>query len=285
MARKTHGLGRGLDSLFSDTEEWDASSLRDIAIGDLDPNPDQPRQTFNDESISQLAESMKDQGVLQPLLVVPTEGGRYRIIAGERRYRAARKAELDTVPCIVRDIDVIQQMEIALIENLQREDLNAIDSARGIDALMKQYGYTQEKVGERLGMSRSAVANSQRLLSLPEEICALVRSGKLSAGHARALAGLNSNREEQIRLARKAVAEELSVRQMEQLASEANKVRKPRKKPEMPAELGELQEKIRSKTGLRSVLTGNINRGRIVLSYASREELERLNEVLDLINE
>ena len=257
MAKKSHGLGRGLDSLFPGAEEW-GTSIQEIPVGELDPNPDQPRQSFDQESIGQLADSIRDQGVLQPLLVVPASGGRYRIIAGERRYRASRMAGLETVPCIVKDIDVIRQMEIALIENLQREDLNPMEAARGIQALMKQCGYTQEKVSTRLGKSRPAVANLLRLLSLPEEVTEMVRDGLISAGHARVLAGIKDP-EEQIRLAHRAAEEGMSVRQ--------------------------LQEKIRLKTGLKSALTGSITKGRIVLQYSSRDELERLNELLDQIQE
>ena len=284
MAKKSHGLGRGLDSLFPGAEEW-GTSIQEIPVGELDPNPDQPRQSFDQESIGQLADSIRDQGVLQPLLVVPASGGRYRIIAGERRYRASRLAGLETVPCIVKDIDVIRQMEIALIENLQREDLNPMEAARGIQALMKQCGYTQEKVSARLGKSRPAVANLLRLLSLPEEVTEMVRDGLISAGHARVLAGIRDP-EEQIRLAHRAADEGMSVRRLEQLASAVKEkpARKRRPAP-MPAELGELQEKIRLKTGLKSALTGSITKGRIVLQYSSRDELERLNELLDQIQE
>lgn len=284
MAKKSHGLGRGLDSLFPGAEEW-GTSIQEIPVGELDPNPDQPRQSFDQESIAQLADSIRDQGVLQPLLVVPASGGRYRIIAGERRYRASRVAGLETVPCIVKDIDVIRQMEIALIENLQREDLNPMEAARGIQALMKQCGYTQEKVSARLGKSRPAVANLLRLLSLPEEVTEMVRDGLISAGHARVLAGIRSA-EEQIRLAKRAADEGMSVRRLEQLAAAAKeKPVKKRRAVSLPAELGELQEKIRLKTGLKSALTGSITRGRIVLQYSSRDELERLNELLDQIQE
>ena len=284
MAKKSHGLGRGLDSLFPGAEEW-GTSIQEIPMGELDPNPDQPRQSFDQESIGQLADSIRDQGVLQPLLVVPASGGRYRIIAGERRYRASRLAGLETVPCIVKDIDVIRQMEIALIENLQREDLNPMEAARGIQALMKQCGYTQEKVSARLGKSRPAVANLLRLLSLPEEVTEMVRDGLISAGHARVLAGIRDP-EEQIRLAHRAADEGMSVRRLEQLASAAKeKPAKKRRPAPMPAELGELQEKIRLKTGLKSALTGSITKGRIVLQYSSRDELERLNELLDQIQE
>ena len=283
MAKKTFGLGRGLESRLPDSGD-SGIGIMQIPIGELDPNPDQPRQTFDETTIAQLAASIQDQGFLQPLLVVPTPGGRYRIVAGERRYRAGRKAGVDTIPCIVRDLDVTQQMEIALIENLQREDLNPMEAARGIDALKTQCGYTQEKIAARLGMSRPAVANMLRLLTLPDEVTEMVRDGLLTAGHARVLAGLNS-REDQIRLAHRAADEGMNVRQLEQLAASLKPDRPARKRkaPEMPAELGELQDKIRLKTGLKSTLTGNINKGKIVLQYSTREELERLNDVLDMI--
>ena len=283
MAKKTFGLGRGLESLLPDSGD-SGIGIMQIPIGELDPNPDQPRQTFDETTIAQLAASIQDQGFLQPLLVVPTPGGRYRIVAGERRYRAGRKAGVDTIPCIVRDLDVTQQMEIALIENLQREDLNPMEAARGIDALKTQCGYTQEKIAARLGMSRPAVANMLRLLTLPDEVTEMVRDGLLTAGHARVLAGLNS-REDQNRLAHRAADEGMNVRQLEQLAASLKPDRPARKRkaPEMPAELGELQDKIRLKTGLKSTLTGNINKGKIVLQYSTREELERLNDVLDMI--
>ena len=245
-------------------------------MGELDPNPDQPRRTFSPESISQLADSIREQGVLQPLLVAPAGGGRYMIIAGERRYRAGREAGLETLPCIVKDIDVIRQ---------RREDLNPIEAAKGIRALMDQCGYTQEKVSFRLGKSRPAVANMLRLLQLPDEVTEMVKDGLLTAGHARVLAGVNSSAE-QLRLAHKAVDEGLNVRQMEQLVKALGA--KPKKKAapkRLPAELNELQEKILRRTGLKSTLTGSISKGRIVLQYSSREELERLNDILDKIGE
>ena len=284
MAKKTHGLGRGLDSLFAGAEDW-GTSIQEIAVGELDPNPDQPRRTFSEESISQLADSIREQGVLQPLLVAPASGGRYMIIAGERRFRAGRMAGLETLPCIVKDIDVIRQREIALIENLQREDLNPIEAARGVKALMDQCGYTQEKIGERLGKSRPAIANMIRLLQLPDEVTEMVKDGLLSAGHARVLAGI-ADREEQLRLARKAVDEGLNVRQMEQLAKAAGSGQKKKKAVrQLPAELSELEDKIRRKTGLKSTLTGSVRKGRIVLQYSTREELEHLNDILDMLEE
>ena len=284
MAKKTHGLGRGLDSLFAGSEDW-GTSIQEIPVGELDPNPDQPRRTFSEESIGQLADSIREQGVLQPLLVAPSGGERYMIIAGERRFRAGRAAGLATLPCIVKDIDVIRQREIALIENLQREDLNPIEAARGVKALMDQCGYTQEKIGERLGKSRPAIANMIRLLQLPDEVSEMVKDGLLSAGHARVLIGI-PDKETQLRLARKAVDEGLNVRQMEQLAkTTAGKPKKKAAPKQLPAELGELQDKIRRKTGLKSTLTGSIKKGRIVLQYSTREELEHLNDILDMLED
>ena len=284
MAKKTHGLGRGLDSLFAGSEDW-GTSIQEIPVGELDPNPDQPRRTFSEESIGQLADSIREQGVLQPLLVAPSGGGRYMIIAGERRFRAGRAAGLATLPCIVKDIDGIRQREIALIENLQREDLNPIEAARGVKALMDQCGYTQEKIGERLGKSRPAIANMIRLLQLPDEVSEMVKDGLLSAGHARVLIGI-PDKETQLRLARKAVDEGLNVRQMEQLAkTTAGKPKKKAAPKQLPAELGELQDKIRRKTGLKSTLTGSIKKGRIVLQYSTREELEHLNDILDMLED
>lgn len=283
MAKQTRGLGRGLEALFGD-EESSAASVMEISAGELDPNPDQPRRTFNDESIAQLAESIREQGILQPLLVVPSAGGRYRIIAGERRFRAGRLAGLETMPCIVKDTDVIHQMEIALIENLQREDLNPVEAAAGVRALMQQCGYTQEKVSSRLGKSRPAIANLLRLLTLPDEVTEMVRDGMISAGHARVIAGI-SDREAQISLAKRAADEGLSVRQTEALAAAAKgRKKQPGRKKELSPELAELQEKLTVMTGLKSVLTGSADRGKIVLKYSSRDELERLNELLDSLD-
>jgi len=283
MAKKTHGLGRGLDSLFQNTEEW-GTIIQDISVGELDPNPDQARKTFEEENLSSLADSIRVQGVIQPLLVQPTGGGRYQIIAGERRFRAARMAGLDKLPCIVRDLSVLQQMEVSLIENLQREDLNPIEKARGLKALMDQ-GYTQEKLGERLGMSREAIANMLRLFELPEAVRQMLRDGRLTGGHGKALAGLKDPRQ-QLAVAQRAVEEKLSVRQTEQIIA-AMKARNGAKKPnaELSPELSELQDKLRLRTGLRSRLTGNENAGKIVLQYSSRDELEHLNELLDLLAE
>lgn len=289
MARKNFGLGRGLDALLP-TETPDSAGISQISIGDIDPNADQPRHLFDEEALSQLAQSIRDQGVLQPLIVAPQHGGRYRIIAGERRWRASRMAGLDTVPCIVRDMDVIQQMEIALIENLQREDLNPMEEAAGIRALMRQCGYTQETVAERLSKSRPAVANLLRLLTLPDDIQQLVTQGVLSAGHGRVLAGVESD-EVKRELAQLTVEKGYSVRQLEALAAQRRGAQEPIAPPRsraprrLPVELAELEGRVRDVVGMRAKLTGNVKKGKIVLQYYSQDELEHLMELLDRLAE
>lgn len=279
--KKTHGLGRGLDSLLPGTDDPELT-IQELDIDLIDPNPEQPRRTFSKESISQLAQSIRDQGVLQPLLVVPRNGGRYRIIAGERRYRASREAGLKTVPCVIRDMDVIQQMEVALIENLQREDLNPIDAAQGIKTLMQHCGYTQDKVALRLGKSRPTVANLLRLLTLPSEVAEMVRDGRLSAGHARVLAGLGKDADK-IALAKRTMDEDLSVRELEQIAAVQKKttVRKPAGKKQLAPELRELQNRLLEKTGMKTTMTGTVSKGKIILTYSTRDELETLYELLN----
>ena len=284
MPKKTHGLARGLDSLLPEVDMMTSGGGQEIAIGDIDPNPDQPRRAFSVESIAQLAQSIREQGLLQPILVVPMNGGRYRIVAGERRWRAARMAGLDRVPCIIREMDVPTQMEIALVENLQREDLNPIEAAQGIQTLMRQCGYTQEAVAARLCKSRPAVANLLRLLTLPEDIITMVRQGTLSAGHARVLAGLESD-EMKMTLARQTITNEWSVRQLENAVALMRKStptlpKTPQKVHSLPAELTELETFCRETFGVRATITGNQKKGKITLQYYSAEELEQVYELL-----
>ena len=286
MVKKSHGLGRGLDALLPEADESLSGGVQEIAIGDIDPNPDQPRRVFQEESIAQLAQSIREQGVLQPILVTPEEGGRYRIVAGERRWRASRAAGLDAVPCLVRDLDVIQQVEIALVENLQREDLNPIEAARGIRILMQQCGYTQETVANRLSKSRPAVANLLRLLTLPEEVMALVEKGALSAGHARVLAGMEDDAAK-LALARETIDRGYSVRQLEALAA-SRKLEPTKPAPArraLPAELSELESRVRETLGVRATLSGTAKKGKIVLQYYSQEELEHLSDLLSRLGD
>lgn len=276
MATK-HGLARGLDALLPETDL--PAGVTEIAVSQLDPNPDQPRRTFDTQALEALAESIRQAGVLQPLLVVEN-GARYRIVAGERRYRAARMAGLQSVPCVVRDMTEQERMEAALIENLQREDLNPIEEAAGIRALMEECGYTQELAAKRVGRSRPAVANLLRLLQLPESIRELVKAGELSAGHARVLAGL-ADESRQLALAERAVREGMSVRELEKLAAQTmEKPAKPEPKP-LPPELNDMQERLQNVLGVRTALHGNLKKGKIILQYDSAEELEAIYEAME----
>ena len=290
VAAKKKGLGRGLDALLPEADELLPNVVQEIPVGDIDPNTEQPRRSFPEEAMTQLSASVKEQGILQPLLVVEQPGGRYRIVAGERRWRAARQAGLATVPCMVRDMDMIRQMEVSLIENLQREDLNPMEEATAIRALMQQCGYTQETVAARLSKSRPVIANLLRLLTLPKEVAQMVREGQLSAGHARVLAGLDRE-EDKVALARETLAKGYSVRQLEQLAAlrreaeshgqAAHKVKNARP---LPPELKDLEGRVRETLGMRATLSGNAKKGKIVLQYYSQEELERLYEVLEKLD-
>ncbi len=276
---KRGGLGRGLDVLLPQTDALLETVVRDIAIEDIDPNTEQPRRDFDKEALEQLADSIREAGILSPILVVE-DGLRYRIVAGERRYRASRMAGLTTVPCIVRDMTTAQQMEAALIENLQRQDLNAIEEAAAIRSLMQECGYTQEQAAQKLGKSRPAIANALRLLNLPREITDLVITGDLSAGHARVLAGLN-DKKRQLELAHQCVTLGYSVRKLEELVKDKPKTTSSPKLPRsITPELDALQNSMREALGLKTVLSGNERKGKITLSYSSAEELEHLYEVI-----
>lgn len=266
---KKTALGRGLDALFP--EESHEGEVLMLPLSDLDPNPAQPRRDFDPEGLRELAESIRQMGLLQPILASPQDG-RYRIIAGERRFRAARLAGLTTVPVLVRSLPLQERVLAALTENLQREDLNAMEAAEGVRALMDAGGLTQEEAAQRLGKSRPAIANLLRLMQLPEAIQDMVRAGRLSEGHARALVGVQPAAL-QLRLAERAIAEGLSVRELEQLARQ-KKPAKATARPARPVEFVEFEEKLREAVGVRAQVTGSMHKGRIVLRYASYEELE-----------
>ena len=293
MAKKM-GLGRGLSAILPDVEEVvesveaapsagavivPADAVAQIPVGDIDPNRSQPRKKFDDDALLALADSIRHSGVLSPILVA-RDGSRFTIIAGERRWRAARLANLDTVPAIVREWDDIKRQEAALIENIQRENLNAIEEAQGINVLMSECALTQEAVAERLGKSRSAVANLLRLLNLPKKIQSAVVDGSLSAGHARVLAGI-ADREQQANLFAKTLQFGWSVRQLEEAAKKSpEKKEKPRPAP-LPAEYEELSERLRHATGLKVTMEGTQQKGKIVLTYSGEEELQRLWDLLE----
>ena len=219
--KKKSGLGKGLDALFLDNAiDENAGSVSSLPINDIEPNRDQPRKTFDEEALGELAKSIADHGVIQPLLVRPMTDGSYQLIAGERRWRASRMAGLTEVPVVIREMSDSEAMELALVENLQREDLNPIEEARGFQLLMETYALTQEQAASRVGKSRPAVANAMRLLLLPDDVLRMVETGTLSAGHARALLGLPQS-EDMVQMAKLIVEKGLSVRETERMVKTA----------------------------------------------------------------
>ena len=215
---KQRGLGRGLDALFteSDIAREPSSSVSELRLTQIEPNKEQPRKTFDQKALQELAKSIEANGILQPMLVRPMDDGTYQLVAGERRWRASRMVGLTTVPVIIREMSDEQAMQISLIENLQREDLNPIEEAEGLQLLITRYSLTQEEAASRVGRSRPAIANSIRLLGLPEEVRELTRNGDISAGHARALLALGDS-SEMVETAKQIKKEELSVRDVERL--------------------------------------------------------------------
>lgn len=224
MAAKKGGLGRGLDALFADNsiEEIASTSAVKLKIMDIEPNRDQPRKIFDEDALAELADSIAKHGVIQPLLVRPMPDGSYQLVAGERRWRASRMAGLTEVPVVIKELSDDEAMALALIENLQREDLNAIEEAQGIKALMDTLSLTQDEAAERVGKSRPAVANALRLLKLPDSVIALVSGGKLSPGHARALLGFKDE-QDIIETADLIIEKGLTVRDVEKLVKKRNK--------------------------------------------------------------
>ena len=290
MAKKTQrGLGRGLGALLGDdavremptpaepltAENIDAVRMLDIMK--IDPNRDQPRRTFDEAALNDLAESIRSVGVLQPILVTQI-GDRYRIIAGERRYRASRLAGLDEIPAIVRDWDTQKQLEAALIENLQRDDLNPIEEALGIRSFMEESGLTQERAAERLGKSRPAVANLLRLLTLEESVQKMLIDGRLSVGHARVLVTLEPKR--QVQLANLAAQQGWSVRQLERICAQPTQ-ETPKKKRVRDAQFSRLEGMARELFGTRAKLDGTQESGRLTLYYYSEDDLQRIWDVLE----
>lgn len=279
MAMKK-GLGRGLDALLGDYTQPTPEGVQQVDIRRIDTNAGQPRKDFDQEKLQELADSIRQHGVVQPI-ILRQKGERYVIVAGERRFRAARLAGLEKVSAIVKDLDEAQVMEVALIENLQREDLNPIEEAAAIRFLMQQHDLTQEEVSKRLSKSRPAIANSLRLLTLPEPVQAYLRNGKLQAGHARALAGLQDP-EAQAVLADKIVGEGLSVRAAESLAREQGQ-KPPRQKKEPPAtdpDLAAAEASLREWLGTKVSIQGSSQRGRIVIEYYNAELLQGIYDLL-----
>jgi ParB family transcriptional regulator, chromosome partitioning protein len=277
------GLGKGINALFSTMEVGKEEVVQEIKINELRPNPYQPRKTFEPEAITELKDSILTYGILQPLIVRKSIKG-FEIVAGERRFRAAKEAKLTSVPVVVRELDEQQMMEIALLENLQREDLSPIEEAFAYQSLIDHLKVTQEQLAKRLGKSRPHIANHLRLLSLPKHVQQLISEGKLSMGHGRTLLGLKKKEKLNV-IVEKVLAEQLNVRQLEVLINELNQnvpreTTKPPKK-EKDIFIKEQESFLRERFGTSVSIKKTKKKGKIEIEFFSSEDLERILELLD----
>lgn len=285
---KERGLGKGIRALLEDFDLEDKSKITNISIDKIKPNPNQPRKNFNENSLKELAESIREKGILQPI-IVRERNGYYEIVAGERRWRSAKIAGLSEVPAIIRnDIDDTSSLELALIENIQREDLNPIDLANAYNELIEKYNLTQEDISKVVGKSRSAIANTLRLLKLPYKVKEYIMQGKLSEGHGRALLSLE-NDEEILKLAKECIDKNLSVRELEELVnfrknsnitSNVSRETKQNKNISKSVEISNIEEDFIEILGTKVSVIGNLNKGKIIINYYSRDELEKIYSIL-----
>ena len=276
------GLGKGLGALLGDfaEEPVSGSAYRLLPIYKVEPNPDQPRRDFDEEELQALSESIAAHGVIQPLTVRETPNGYYQIIAGERRWRAARMANISDVPVIVVEADDRKAMELALIENLQRQDLNPVEEALGYQSLIEEYGLTQEEAASRVGKSRPAVANALRLLGLCPEVLELLKTGALSAGHARAVLTLKTEKQ-QLEAAKKIIALSLSVRQAETLCKNMGKPPAPKKEPVFEVNyVAECEKNLSKHLGRGVKIVNGKRKGRFELEFYGEEDLQKLLDTL-----
>lgn len=280
VAQRKGGLGKGLDSLFANngSEGLETVVLR---LSELEPNRGQPRRQFDQSALEELASSIREVGIIQPIIVRNIAGGGYQIVAGERRWRAAQMAGLQEVPVVIRELSDQDVAEYALIENLQREDLNAMELAEGYRNLIEEYGMTQEQVAARVGKSRPVIANAVRLLELPQPVQAMLRSGELTAGHAKVMIGMSSD-EDIIQLAQNAVRRGMTVREVEKEAQRnKNGTAAQPKTPKLQGGyVTEVELALGEALGRRVRVTGSENRGKLEIEYFSREELESLANIL-----
>ena len=277
------GLGRGLGALLGDFQESvpEKSNFRSVPLHRIEPNRDQPRKDFDEELLQELSESISAHGLIQPLTVRETEPGYYQIIAGERRWRACRMAGLSEVPVVIMEADDCKVMELALIENLQRSDLNCVEEALGYQTLVEDFGLTQEECAAQVGKSRSAVANAMRLLNLPEKVLLMLREGKLTAGHARAVLSLKSERK-QLEAAQKIAALGLSVRQAELLCRNLGQ-EKPEEPPKPPLAIdyvAECEKSLSRALGRGVKIVNGKRKGRFELEFYGQDDLQALLEAL-----
>ena len=278
MSVKKGGLGKGLDAIFAENTTESGSGAVELKISELEPNREQPRREFDEKAMAELADSIAQHGLLQPLLVRPLFGGGYQIVAGERRWRAARMAGLSEVPAVVREMSDHEVMELALIENLQREDLTPLEEANGYQTLLDKYGMTQDEVAKTVGKSRPAVANALRLLHLPEAIREMVERGELSAGHARTLLAF-PDEASMLEAAKKAVEQGLSVRELERMAKKAAEAQKEGEKPRPTHRIpyfDEVELSLHEHLGRKVRVAGNKTKGTLQIEFYGEEDLQRL---------
>ena len=277
MAKKLGGLGRGLDSLFADNSVDELnSSVNKLRIMEIEPNRDQPRKDFDEKSLSELAESIEQHGVLQPLVVRPLTNGGYQLVAGERRWRAARIAGLTEVPVVIKELTDEEVIEIAMIENLQREDLNPLEEALGYRYMMDELNITQEQAAEKVGKSRPAVANAIRLLRLPDEVQEMVKNNLISPGHARALLGFE-NQELIIQTAKRIVKEDLSVREVETLVKNSQKTPKVPKQKKRDKFFSEVELALVENLGRKvKIKESKKDAGVLEIEFFDKDDLESL---------
>lgn len=281
MSKKFGGLGKGLDTIFAENETEDSNSSVMLKISEIEPNRSQPRKDFDENSLSDLAQSISQHGLLQPLLVRPLPIGGYQIVAGERRYRACRMAGLTEVPVTIRELSDTETMELALIENLQREDLSPIEEALGYKALIDEHGFSQEKVATSVGKSRPAIANSLRILKLPDSVLEYVKQDKISAGHARALLMLD-NEEDMLELAELIYKKDLSVRQAEKLAKKKPEVEEDTQPERKPSFYSMVELALNESLGRKIKVNKNKGKqgGVLQIEFYSDEELTELSNKL-----
>ena len=272
---KKRGLGKGLDAIFAENAADSTEGSVSVKISEIEPNRDQPRKEFDSEALSELADSISQHGVLQPLLLRPLLTGGYRIVAGERRWRAARMAGLTEVPAVVREMSDTEEMLFALIENLQREDLTPMEEARGYRTLIDAQDFTQEEVSQAVGKSRPAITNALRLLNLPEDIQQMLENGEITAGHARTL--LSFKREEDMRLGAKRAKEGASVRELEALAKRLNQQKDaPEQKPRKNQYFEEAQLAVGEYLNRKVKVAGTKKKGTLQIEFYGEEDLQNL---------
>lgn len=283
---KKSGLGKGLNKIITDKydsqalDAADKSNVVELKIIDVEPNKDQPRRTFNKEKMDELADSIQEHGVIQPIIVTK-KGSIYQIVAGERRWRASKQAGLKSIPAIIRDYDETKVMEVALIENLQREDLNPVEEAQGYKSLIENFSMTQEKISERVGKSRSAVANSLRILNLPSEVLDMLKNNEISSGHAKVILGI-SGKKEQIDTAQYVAQNQLSVRETESFVKNKSKPKKtqPHISAEVKMAIKDRENDFSKCLGTKVKIKDNNGKGKIEISYFSHDEFDRITEIL-----